>query len=106
MGYCDFGKCECDLCSRLTKNGFCVNDIIDKCIYYGTVEDYKNAAEAFRTDVYIENEPPKPNSDLVVVTRCKDCKLDGTEECGMRHGLMGHKDDDYCSYAERRDEEE
>lgn len=99
MGYCDFGRCECSLCSSLTKNGFCVYDTIDKCIHLAAVEDYKNAYK------YIEHEPPKPNPDLVVVTRCKDCRLDGTEECGMRHGFMGHKDNDYCSYGERRNEE-
>lgn len=92
MGYCYFGRCECD---RLMENGFCVYDTIDKCIHPAALEDYK----------YIEYEPPKPNLDLVVVTRCKDCRLDGTEECGMRHGFMGHKDNDYCSYGERRNEE-
>lgn len=65
MGYCYFGRCECSL---LMENGSCVNDTIDKCIHPAAVEDYKSAYE------YIEYEPPKPNPDLVAVTRCKDCK--------------------------------
>lgn len=37
------------------------------------------------------------------VIRCRDCKLRDTEYCNMAHGFMGMKDDDYCSYAERRE---
>lgn len=36
------------------------------------------------------------------VIRCKDCALYGTNECNMRHGFMGIKDDDYCSYGEKK----
>lgn len=41
-------------------------------------------------------------SEIGRLVRCKDCKLFGTEECNMRHGFYGIKDDDYCSYGERR----
>ena len=36
------------------------------------------------------------------IIRCRDCKLRDTEYCNMARGFMGMKDDDYCSYAERR----
>lgn len=36
------------------------------------------------------------------VIRCKDCALYGTNECNMRNGFMGIKDDDYCSYGEKK----
>lgn len=36
------------------------------------------------------------------VIRCKDCALYGTNECNMWHGFMGIKDDDYCSYGEKK----
>ena len=36
------------------------------------------------------------------VIRCKDCALYGTNECNMRHGFMGIKDNDYCSYGEKK----
>lgn len=36
------------------------------------------------------------------VIRCKNCALYGTNECNMRHGFMGIKDDDYCSYGEKK----
>lgn len=37
------------------------------------------------------------------IIRCWECKLRDTEYCNMAHGFMGMKDDDYCSYAERRE---
>jgi hypothetical protein len=36
------------------------------------------------------------------IIRCKDCALYGINECNMRHGFMGIKDDDYCSYGEKK----
>ena len=44
-----------------------------------------------------------PEVDAVPVIRCRECKLRDTEYCNMAHGFMGMKDDDYCSYAERRE---
>jgi len=43
-----------------------------------------------------------PSIDAVPVIRCKDCKYykENTLVCG-RYGL---EDDDYCSWAERREE--
>lgn len=40
------------------------------------------------------------------IIRCRECKLRDTEYCNMAHGFMGMKDDDYCSYAERREVED
>ena len=37
------------------------------------------------------------------IIRCRECKLRDTEYCNMAHGFMGMKDEDYCSYAERRE---
>lgn len=37
------------------------------------------------------------------IIRCRECKLRDTGYCNMAHGFMGMKDDDYCSYAERRE---
>jgi len=50
-------------------------------------------------DAIIESEP---SIDAVQVIRCKDCKYykENTLVCG-RYGL---EDDDYCSWAERREE--
>ena len=39
---------------------------------------------------------------MAKIIRCRECKLRDTEYCNMAHGFMGMKDDDYCSYAERR----
>ena len=40
------------------------------------------------------------------IIHCRECKLRDTEYCNMAHGFMGMKDDDYCSYAERREANE
>jgi len=45
----------------------------------------------------------QPTIEQPEVIRCRDCKLRDTEYCNMAHGFMGMKDDDYCSYAERRE---
>ena len=45
-----------------------------------------------------------PTIEQPEVIRCRDCKLRDTEYCNMAHGFMGMKDDDYCSYAERRED--
>ena len=47
-------------------------------------------------------EPKMPSKQLEII-RCRDCKLRDTEYCNMARGFMGMKDDDYCSYAERRE---
>ena len=44
-----------------------------------------------------------PTIEQPEIIRCRDCKLRDTEYCNMAHGFMGMKDDDYCSYAERRE---
>lgn len=47
-----------------------------------------------------ECEEPSSNTEII---RCRECRLRDTEYCNMAHGFMGMKDDDYCSYAERRE---
>lgn len=56
----------------------------------------------------IENAPI---ADVVEVVRCKDCKYgknfrDGGVNCNRISGLLGIKPNDYCSYGERRTNEE
>ena len=46
----------------------------------------------------------QPTVDAVEVVRCKDCKRNGTELCPMLFTEM--KDDDFCSYGERREDAE
>ena len=50
-----------------------------------------------------------PTVDAVEVVRCKDCKHRCTLSCGKsfckEHFPMGAKDDDFCSYGERREGE-
>lgn len=44
-----------------------------------------------------------PTIEQPEIIRCRECRLRDTEYCNMAHGFMGMKDDDYCSYAERRE---
>jgi hypothetical protein len=37
---------------------------------------------------------------------CLDCKYYDTEECMGRNAFYGLKDDDYCSWAERKEKDE
>lgn len=59
---------------------------------------------------YIENIPP---ADVVEVVRCKDCKYrfspnnNDAHYCNYKYGLQGLvAEEDYCSYGERRDDNE
>ena len=38
------------------------------------------------------------------ITRCKDCKWHGYNECFHKLGLIAAFDNNYCSYAEREEE--
>ena len=48
-----------------------------------------------------------PAADVVPVVRCKDCRLRGSEECGMFYRCecgeqhTWETDDDFCSYGEQ-----
>ena len=47
----------------------------------------------------------KPTADVVEVVRCKDCTEwdEESQECSHWYGFRA---DDYCSYGERREENE
>lgn len=51
-------------------------------------------------------EPNKGSNDTVLVVRCKYCKHRGTTFCPMEticeYPFVHTKDDDYCSYGERK----
>ena len=70
--------------------------------------DYDEFSVRYITGI-IEDEPP---IDAVKVVRCKDCKYfdSGTDEDGklffkcLGWVYGGTSEDDFCSYAERREE--
>lgn len=47
-----------------------------------------------------------PAADVVEVVRCRDCKWYQKGECRETGGLMDVKPDDFCSYGERRCEDD
>ena len=77
------------------------------CLYFGMCSHYVDAEETFpevggchvfkRKDAFVE------------VVRCKDCKYRYTAKSGFilctQHITMTPKDDDFCSYGERKDNE-
>ena len=48
----------------------------------------------------------KDKSRFVEVVRCKDCIYHNVPPCPMRLSLNWTNDNDYCSYGERRSENE
>lgn len=51
-----------------------------------------------------------PTVDAVPVIRCKDCKYwetmpEGMKDCSNSQGIAYPKDNDFCSYGERKDDE-
>lgn len=60
--------------------------------------------------VYMEDINDAPTIDAVEVVRCKDCKYKNSHiyknayTCDRFKGNVFIVDDDYCSYAERRNE--
>lgn len=55
----------------------------------------------------VEDVMDMPSVDVVKVVRCKDCKFNkGKNKCLNEHSIIDiPKDDDYCSYGEREDDE-
>ena len=51
-----------------------------------------------------------PTVDAVPVVRCRDCEHYNPENydvsCDHPKGIMGPSDDDFCSYGERREQNE
>ncbi len=48
----------------------------------------------------------RPSVDAVSVVRCKDCRYHNRNDCYMAWELDVTDDNDYCSRAERQDNEE
>ena len=48
----------------------------------------------------------KDKSQFVKIVRCKDCIYHNVPPCPMRLSLNWTNDNDYCSYGERRSENE
>lgn len=60
----------------------------------------------------VNHNPYFQDKDLVEVVRCKDCKYRKTEDCAMYYECncgaqyTWESDNDYCSWAEREEDEE
>ena len=61
---------------------------------YKVNDDYKGNAN--RCNTFINK------ADVVPVVRCKDCTEWDKDECECSH-WYGFKENDYCSYGERKD---
>lgn len=44
--------------------------------------------------------------DCDELVRCKDCRFQNTGECEHKFGLLVANEENYCSYAERKEEHE
>lgn len=52
----------------------------------------------------IDQLKEQPIADVVEVVRCKDCKWYDGNECLEQLGLVCARDEDFCSWGERRTE--
>lgn len=81
--------------------GRLIRDILDK---YGDTGGTEDANKIYRM---ILNQP---TADVVEVVRCKDCEhgqsynMFGSRYC-LKHNDVAVKDNDFCSYGERADNE-
>ncbi len=62
-------------------------------------------------DAIIDEIDNADDVDAVEVVRCKDCKhfwesFSGSHSCKLHKGLVGTKYDTFCSYGERKDNEQ
>lgn len=79
-------------------------DLISRQAILDMLEDINNHiidGYGYKHDWCVEWVKGLPSIDAVQVVRCKDCKYykENTLVCG-KYGL---EDDDYCSWAERRE---
>lgn len=78
-----------------------IDAITDAADKFDWPDDYhQEIKEGIRIGTLICSLMPSKQPEII---HCRDCKLRDTEYCNMAHGFMGLKDDDYCSYAERRE---
>lgn len=73
-------------------------DVVDRARYKQLLENSTIMADALKE---YENE------DVVEVVRCKDCRhwVSNMRGCGRNPSVESWKEDDYCSYGERREDE-
>lgn len=92
----------------------------DAIIEFIDIGHYRNPLELCYSEQYVVDMiESRPTADVVEVVRCKDCywfivnetKADGTTDkrykptwCTYHNGYMN--DDDFCSYGERREDEQ
>ena len=72
--------------------------------YYG----HTSGEPKYAYGVALKEVHTAPAADVVEVVRCKDCKHRDPEDKLCEHYRNDHfwmrKDDDYCSYGERKEE--
>lgn len=77
-----------------------MSDLIDRQALLKTLNENKIE---FDSDInYFIMHAPSEQPEII---RCKDCRYHGANECKHSHALIVSKDDDFCSYAERRADE-
>jgi hypothetical protein len=60
----------------------------------------------YDANAVLDSIDAQPTADAVEVVRCRDCKWYQKGECRETGGLMDVKPDDFCSYGERRCEDD
>lgn len=80
-------------------------DSIENIGHIATLPDGDSALRKSAVDYVLRNLPPAQPE----IIRCKDCKHRDPEDkkcdCGMQWCVFPKRDDDFCSYAERKTDE-
>ena len=87
-----------------------MKEYIERAALKRELAPYEENDFSQQMDVILAIVDAQPAADVVEVVRCKDCIWRGREECAMFYRCdcgeqhTWETDNDFCSYAERRDE--
>jgi hypothetical protein len=85
-------------------NEYIKGDVLMRALMYGLLAELPYSLRRPLAEKMVEDIA---KVDAVEVVRCKDCKFNkGHNKCLNEHSIIDiPKDDDYCSYGERKDED-
>ena len=79
-------------------------EYIDRASAIKMIEEDLPEVVYYRKEDAIECLECLPSADVVEVVRCKDCKHNVSGVCRHDFALNFMRDNDFCSYGERREE--
>lgn len=81
-----------------------MDDLISRQVAIEALRRAEALTKAFGYHNVIDTIRELPSAQPEII-RCKDCRYHGANECAHSLALVLSKDNDFCSYAERREDE-